>query len=155
MWPHRWQPTRLPCPWDSSGKSTRVGCHRLLRGICVMHHQIFPSGRNTCPTISFSNAGKWKVKVKSLCCVWSPPGSSVHGISQARVLEWGAIAFSGKEPLVSLNNDYSLGMELWKSPHFILYLPGGFQLLVFIVIVDCWFSRLRQNQGEGYEDWSS
>jgi len=24
----------------------------------------------------------------------SPPGSSVHGISQARVLEWGAIAFS-------------------------------------------------------------
>ena len=26
----------------------------------------------------------------------SLPGSSVHGISQARVLEWGAIAFSGK-----------------------------------------------------------
>ena len=25
----------------------------------------------------------------------SPPGSSVHGIFQARVLEWGAIAFSG------------------------------------------------------------
>ena len=24
----------------------------------------------------------------------SPPGSSVHGILQARVLEWGAIAFS-------------------------------------------------------------
>ena len=42
----------------------------------------------------------------------SLPGSSAHGISQARVLEWGAIAFSGKEPLVSLNNDYSLGMEL-------------------------------------------
>ena len=26
----------------------------------------------------------------------SPPGSSVHGIFQARVLEWGAIAFSGQ-----------------------------------------------------------
>ena len=25
---------------------------------------------------------------------YSPPGSSVHGIFQARVLEWGAIAFS-------------------------------------------------------------
>ena len=49
--------------------------------------------------ISFSNAGKWKVKVKSLShsdpmdC--SLPGSSIHGIFQARVLEWGAIAFSG------------------------------------------------------------
>ena len=46
--------------------------------------------------ISFSNAWKWKVKVKSLrnpmdC---SLPGSSIHGIFQARVLEWGAIAFS-------------------------------------------------------------
>ena len=27
---------------------------------------------------------------------WSLPGSSVHGIFQARVLEWGAIAFSKK-----------------------------------------------------------
>ena len=51
--------------------------------------------------ISFSNAWKWKVKVKSLSRVWlcdpmdcSPPGSSIRGIFQARVLEWGAIAFS-------------------------------------------------------------
>ena len=53
--------------------------------------------------ISFSNAWKWKVKVKSLSHVWlstvdpmdcSLPGSSIHGIFQARVLEWGAIAFS-------------------------------------------------------------
>ena len=52
--------------------------------------------------ISFSNAWKWKVKVKSLSCVptlsdpmnCSLPGSTVHGIFWARVLEWGAIAFS-------------------------------------------------------------
>ena len=51
--------------------------------------------------ISFSNAWKWKVKVKSLSRVQlsdpmdcSPPGSSAHGIFQARVLDWGAIAFS-------------------------------------------------------------
>ena len=51
--------------------------------------------------ISFSNAWKWKVKVKSLSkCLTlcdpmdcSLPGSSIHGIFQARVLEWGAIAF--------------------------------------------------------------
>ena len=49
--------------------------------------------------ISFSNAWKWKVKVKSCPTVSDPincslPGSSIHGIFQARVLEWGAIAFS-------------------------------------------------------------
>ena len=53
--------------------------------------------------IMFSSAWKWKVKVKSLSSVrllaapWtvcSLPGSSFHGISQAKVLEWGAIAFS-------------------------------------------------------------
>ena len=60
--------------------------------------------------LSFSNAWKWKVKVKSesevaqLCPTLSdpvdcsPPGSSVHGIFQARVLEWGAIAFSTSKP---------------------------------------------------------
>ena len=31
--PHRRQPTRLPCPWDSPGKNTGVGCHFLLQGI--------------------------------------------------------------------------------------------------------------------------
>ena len=52
--------------------------------------------------ISFSNAWKWKVKIKLLSRVQlsdpmdcSLPGSSVHGVFQARVLEWGAIAFSG------------------------------------------------------------
>ena len=33
--PHRWQPTRLPCPWDSPGKNTGVGCHFLLQCIRV------------------------------------------------------------------------------------------------------------------------
>ena len=32
----------------------------------------------------------------------SPPGSSVHGIFQARVLEWGAIAFSQKMALLNI-----------------------------------------------------
>ena len=33
--PHRRQPTRLPCPWDSPGKNTGVGCHFLLQCIKV------------------------------------------------------------------------------------------------------------------------
>ena len=31
VWARRWQPTRLPCPWDSPGKNTGVGCHFLLQ----------------------------------------------------------------------------------------------------------------------------
>ena len=31
LWPHRWQPTRLPRPWDSPGNNTGVGCHFLLQ----------------------------------------------------------------------------------------------------------------------------
>ena len=33
--PQRWQPTRLPCPWDSPGKNTGVGCHFLLQCVKV------------------------------------------------------------------------------------------------------------------------
>ena len=45
--------------------------------------------------ISFSNAWKWKVKVKSLSCVrpLATPWTAAYRV-QARVLEWGAIAFS-------------------------------------------------------------
>ena len=29
--PHRWQPTRILCPWYSPGNNTGVGCHFLLQ----------------------------------------------------------------------------------------------------------------------------
>ena len=44
MWPHGRQPTRLPCPWDSPGKNTGVGCHFLLQR---MHAKSLQS----CPTV--------------------------------------------------------------------------------------------------------
>ena len=77
--PHRRQPTRLPCPWDSPGKNTGVGCHFLLQCMKVKSER---EVAQSCPTLS-----------DPMDC--SPPGSSIHGIFQARVLEWGAIAFSG------------------------------------------------------------
>ena len=76
--PDRRQPTRLPCPWDSPAKNTGVGCHFLLQ---CMKVKIEREVAQSCPTLS-----------DSMDC--STPGSSVHGIFQARVLEWGAIAFS-------------------------------------------------------------
>ena len=76
--PHRRQPTRLPCPWDSPGKNTGVGCHFLLK---CMERKSESEVTQSCLTPS-----------DPMDC--SPPGSSVHRIFQARVLEWAAIAFS-------------------------------------------------------------
>ena len=77
--PHSWQPTRLPHPWESPGKNTGVGGHFLLQCMKVKSES---EVAQSCPTLSHP-----------MDC--SLPGSSVHGIFQARVLEWGAIAFSG------------------------------------------------------------
>jgi len=78
--PHRRQPTRLHRPWDSPGKNTGVGCHCLLQCMKVK---------------SESEVTESCLTLRDLmdCCL---PGFSIHGIFQARVLEWGAIAFSGK-----------------------------------------------------------
>jgi len=78
MRPHRRQPTRLPHPWDSPGKNTGVGCHFLLQCMKVKSET---EVAQSCLTLH-----------DPMDC--SLPGSSVHGIFQARVLEWGAIAFS-------------------------------------------------------------
>ena len=103
--PHRWQPTRLPCPWDSPGKNTGVGCHFLLQCMKVKSES---EVTQSCPTLS-----------EPMDC--SPPGSSIHGIFQARVLEWGAIAFSV----------YSLGIF---QIYYMLYIvsPGLIFLSSFI-----------------------
>ena len=74
--PHRQQPTRLPRPWDSPGKNTGVGCHFLLQCMKVKSES--------------EVAQSYSTLSDPMDC--SPPGSSVHGIFQARVLVWGAIA---------------------------------------------------------------
>ena len=76
--PHRRQPTRLCHPWDSPGKNTGVGCHFLLQCMKVKSER---EVAQSCLTLR-----------DPMDC--SLPGSSVHGIFQARGLEWGAIAFS-------------------------------------------------------------
>ena len=47
--PHRWQPTRLPRPWDSPGKNTGVGCHFLLQSMKVKSES---EVTQSCPTLS-------------------------------------------------------------------------------------------------------
>ena len=76
--PQRRQPIRLPRPWDSLGKNTGVGCHFFLQCMKVKSES---QVAQSCPTLR-----------DPMDC--SLPGSSTYGIFQARVLEWGAIAFS-------------------------------------------------------------
>ena len=72
MRPHRRKPTRLPRPWESPGKNTGVGCHFLLQCMKVKSES---EVAQSCPSLS-----------NPTDC--SLPGSSIHGIFQARVLEW-------------------------------------------------------------------
>ena len=78
--PHRWH-RRLPCPQDSPGKNTGAGCHFLLQCMKVKSES---EASQSCPTLHDHMDG-------------SLPGSSVHGILQARVLEWLSISFSRRE----------------------------------------------------------
>ena len=73
--PHRRQPTRLPGPWDSLGKNTGVGCHFLLQYVKVKNER---EVAQSCPTLN-----------DPMDC--NLPGSSVHGIFQAIVLECGSL----------------------------------------------------------------
>ena len=79
--PHRRQPTRLPHPWDSPGKNTRVGCHFLLQSMKVKSES---EVAQSCPTLR-----------NPMDC--SLPGSSIHGIFQQEY--WSGV------PLPSLHKD--------------------------------------------------
>ena len=94
--PQRRQPTRLPRTWDPPGKNTGVGGHFLLQCVKVKSES---EVTQSCLTLR-----------DPMDC--SPPGSSIHGIFQARVLEWGAIAFS-KPPILG-----SLTGQMYQMLHF-------------------------------------
>ena len=108
-------PTRLPRPWDSPDKNTGVGCHFLLQCIKVKSES---EVTQACPTLSYPTD-----------C--SLPCSSVHGIFQARVLEWVDIAFSNERLYV-----YVIILSCWclifkcifKTLH--LYSPS-FKITIF------------------------
>ena len=126
--PQRQQPTRLPRPWDSPGKITGVGCHFLLQCMKVKSESEFAqlpptlSDSMDCSppgspvpgilqarslewvAISFSNAWKWKVKVKSLSRVrllatpWTAAYQAPTSMGFARQEYWSGV------PLPSLNH---------------------------------------------------
>ena len=98
--PHTRQPTRLPCPWDSPGKNTGVGCHFLLQrifptqglnpGLLYCRQTLYHLSHQGSPSICLATA-----KSLQSCPTLrnpihgSPPGSPVPGILQARILVGG------------------------------------------------------------------
>ena len=110
--PHGLQPTRLFRPWDSLGKNTGVGCHFLLQCMKVESES---EVAQSCLTLS-----------DPMDC--NLPGSSIHGIFRATVLEWGAIAFSESCSIVS-NSLRPHGLcSPWNSPGRILEWVSHFLL---------------------------
>ena len=114
-------PPGHPRPWDSPGKNTGVGYHFLLQCMkvkresevaqsCPLLATPWTAAYQAPPSLGFSRQERWsgvpfpsptrESEVAQSCPTLgdpmdcSLPGSSIHGIFQARVLEWGAIAFS-------------------------------------------------------------
>ena len=93
--PHRRQPTRLPCPWDSPGKNTGVGCH------------------------SFSNAWKWKVKVKSLSHVrllvtpWTAAHQAPPSMEFSRQEYWSGFPLPSPFSILYISENRFLSSSVW------------------------------------------
>ena len=87
------------CPWDSPGKNTGVGCHFLLQCMKVKSES---EVAQSCLTPS-----------DPIDC--SLPGPSVHGIFQARVPEWVAIAFSDNGILLRPKNEIGSFVVMWLN----------------------------------------
>ena len=92
VWPHRWQPTRLPRPWDSPGKNTGVSCHFLLQCMKVKvkspsHARLlatpWTAAYQSPPSMGFSRQEYWSG-------VPSPSPKHIAFISKYQTLLWGA-----------------------------------------------------------------
>ena len=118
---------QAPLSWDSPGKNTGVGCHFLLQCRKMKGES---EVAQSCPTLSDPRD-------------WSPPGSSIYGIFQARVLEWGAIAFSVKRqycPLTwnhppPLNYIFFPDSQCSKSDS--SYIRKSYKMLFTFCIIQC------------------
>ena len=121
--PHRWQPTRLHRPWDFPGKNIGVGCHFLLQCMKVKSES---EVAQSCPILS-----------DPIDC--SLPSSSVHEIFQARVSEWGAIAFSKIHPsrcLIFFLSIYSVKRDLSNMTS--SSLSRGSWIMIKLSVNICW-----------------
>ena len=134
--PHRWQPIRLPHPWDFPGKNTGVDCHFFLQ----------------CRKVKSESEVTQSYLTLSDPMECSLPGSSIHGIFQARVLEWGAISFS-----VQLFRSVFLNFKIFvKISSFLLFFICSFITLcsekisdIISIFLDLMTTRVQPQQDPG------
>ena len=99
---HRWQPTRLRCPWDSPGKNTGVGCHFLFRCMTVKSES---EVTQSCPT---------------LCDPWTAAYQAPPSMGFSRQEYWSGVPLFWGAPkslqmmtaAMKLKDAYSLGEKL-------------------------------------------
>ena len=100
LWPHGLEPTRFLCPWDLREKNTGVDCHFFLQGIFPTQgsnsHLLLWQADSLLPSHLGSHVCICAKLSQTLCkpVDYSQKGSSLHGILQARILEWVAISLS-------------------------------------------------------------
>ena len=130
--PHRQQPTRLPRPWDSPG--TGVGCHFLLQCMKVKSQN---EVAQSCPTLS-----------DPMDC--SLTGSSVHGIFQARVLEWvyylrpksvNCLEELIQNSALTQNGEYNIQLQRWvgslSAPKILTQMSPAKRKAALLPVVHC------------------
>ena len=103
--PHRQQPTRLPCPWDSPCKNTGVGCHFLLQCMKVKSES---EVTQSCPTLR----DPIDLQPTRLLCPWDFPGKSTGSRTSQRPGQ----TFLHSES--TLHCAWTAYPALWMSPHF-------------------------------------
>ena len=86
---HRRQPTRLPCPWNSPGQNTGVGCHFLLQCMKVKKWKWSHS-------VMSDSSRPHGLQPTKLLCPWDFPGKST-GVGCHRLLP--ALVFSNESAL--------------------------------------------------------
>ena len=110
VWPHRWQPTRLPHPWDSPGKNTGVGCHFLLQ----------------CREVKSEGEVAQSCQTLRNPMDYSLPGSSTHGIFLAKKKQWTVIDTRNKWLCWRTNNNkpheksYTVRFHVYKTRKYVL-----------------------------------
>ena len=146
--PHRQQPMRLPCPWDSPGKNTAVGCHFLLQCMKVKSESEVAQSCSTLatprtaayqapPSMGFSRQKYWsgvplpspmheseKVKVKSLSCV------------QLLVTPWTA-AYQAPPSMGLSRQEYYWAIKKYFVELYLCFIIFLFCLFFFLVGVLC------------------
>ena len=129
--PHRRQPTRLPSPWDSPGKNTGVGCHFLRQSMKVKSES---EVAQSCLTLG-----------DPVDC--SLPRPSILGIFQAKVLEWGVIAFS-----CHCRRHERYGFDSWirKNPRRKAWQPIQYSCLENLMDRGAWRATVHKSCKESY-----